>query len=56
MDGDLVVCVDDQKLDVGAFLWLIRPFCGWGMRITFTDESQIHGDPEVTLREPEDQG
>jgi hypothetical protein len=53
-DGDLVFYVDDQELDAEAFLRLIRPFAGWGMRITFMDESQIHDEPEVILRDPDD--
>jgi len=54
VDGDLVVYVDDQKLDSDAFLRLIRPFAGWGMRITFMDESQIHDEPAVILRDPDE--
>ena len=54
-DGNLVVYVDDEELDAEAFLQLIRPFAGWGMRITFMDESQIHDEPEVILRDPDDE-
>lgn len=54
VDGNLVVYVDDKELDAEAFLQLIRPFAGWGMRITFMDESQIHDEPEVILRDPDD--
>lgn len=52
-DGNLVVYVDDNELDAEAFLQLIRPFAGWGMRITFMDESQIHDEPDVILRDPD---
>ena len=55
-DGNLVVHVDDKELDAEAFLQLIRPFAGWGMRITFMDESQIHEEPEVIVRDPDDEG
>ena len=51
--GNLVVYVDDKELDAEAFLQLIKPFAGWGMRITFMDESQIHEEPEVILRDPD---
>ena len=54
--GNLVVYVDDKELDAEAFLQLIRPFAGWGMRITFMDESQIHEEPEVIVRDPDDEG
>ena len=55
-DGNLVVYVDDKELDAEAFLQLIRPFAGWGMRITFMEESQIHDEPEVIVRAPDDEG
>lgn len=55
-DGNLVVHVDDKELDAEAFLQLIRPFAGWGMRITFMDESQIHDEPDVIVRDPDDEG
>lgn len=55
-DGALVVYVDDYELDAEAFLRLIRPFAGWGMRITFMDESQIHDEPDVIVRDLDEQG
>lgn len=54
VDGNLVVYVDDKELDGEAFLQLIKPFAGWGMRITFMDESQIHDEPDVIVRDPDD--
>jgi len=53
-NGDLVVYIDDKELDAEAFLQLIRPFAGWGMRITFMDGSQIHDEPAVIVRDPDD--
>lgn len=53
-DGNLIVYIDDKELDAEAFLQLIRPFAGWGMRITFMDESHIHDEPEVIVRDPDD--
>jgi hypothetical protein len=53
-DGNLVIYVEDHELDAEAFLQLIRPFAGWGMRITFMDESEIHDEPEVIVRDPDD--
>jgi len=52
-DGSLVVYIDDKELDADAFLQLIRPFAGWGMRITFMDESQIHDEPSAIVRDPD---
>lgn len=53
-DGNLVVYVDDKELDAEAFVQLIRPFAGWGMRITFMDESHIHDEPDVIVRDPDE--
>jgi hypothetical protein len=52
-DGNLVVYVDDKELDADAFLSLIRPFAGWGMRLTFMDESQVYDEPSVIIRDPD---
>ena len=55
-DGNLVVYIDDKELDAEAFVQLIRPFAGWGMRIIFIDESQIHDAPDEIVRDPDDDG
>jgi len=51
--ANLVVYVDDKELDAEAFLSLIKPFAGWGMRLTFMDESQVYDEPSVIIREPD---
>jgi len=33
-----------------SFLSLIKPFAGWGMRLTFIDESQVYDEPSVIIR------
>jgi len=40
-------------LDAEAFLSLIKPFAGWGMRLTFMDDSQVYDEPSVIIREPD---
>lgn len=52
-NGDVIVYIDDKELDADAFLQLIKPFAGWGMRITFMDESQIHDEPSVIVHDPD---
>jgi len=52
-DRNLVVYIDDKELDAEAFLKLIKPFAGWGMRITFMDETQVYDEPSVIVREPD---
>ena len=52
--GNLVFYVDDKELNAEAFLSLIKPFAGWGMRLTFMDESQVYDEPSVILRDSDD--
>ncbi|PTE18730.1 hypothetical protein C5F48_23560 [Cereibacter changlensis JA139] len=50
----LVVWIDDEKLDVDAFARLLVSYAGWGMRITFVDESEVCEPPDVIIQDPED--
>ena len=52
--GNLVVYVDDKELNAEAFLSLIKPFSGWGMRLTFMDDSQVYDEPSVILRDSDE--
>ena len=48
--------ISPVRMTPRGLLQLIRPFAGWGMRITFMDESRIHEEPEVIVRDPDDEG
>jgi hypothetical protein len=53
--GELVVYVDDQKLDLRQFGRMLKTYAGWGMRIYFVDDDAIAEEPALEVREPEDQ-
>ena len=49
-----VILVDDAKLDLEAFGRMLLTFSGFGMRIAFVDEEDVNDEPEIVVREPED--
>ena len=49
-----VIMVDSQELSWSEFGKLICTFAGWGMRIEFTPEEEIHRRPRLEVREPKD--
>ena len=48
-----VITVDNQELTWSEFGKLICTFAGWGMRIEFTPEEEIHRRPRLEVREPD---
>lgn len=48
-----VIDVDGKMLTWQEFGSIIVSFAGWGMRIEFTPEDEIHRRPKVTVREPD---
>ncbi|MDX2170266.1 MAG: hypothetical protein SF182_24555 [Deltaproteobacteria bacterium] len=54
-DGEAIVYIDDQALSLAEFGRLICTYAGWGMRITFVPEDALCCEPQVELREPDDE-
>lgn len=49
----LVVDVDEQELQLEQFGKLLTTYAGWGMRIEFVPEDEVHRRPILEVREPE---
>ena len=49
-----VIQGDDRELTWGEFGRLICTYAGWGMRIEFVPEDEIHRRPKLEVREPEE--
>jgi hypothetical protein len=49
----LVVDVDEQELQLEQFGKLLTTYAGWGMRIEFVPEDEVHRRPVLEVREPE---
>jgi hypothetical protein len=47
------VSVDDRDLTPSEFARIVGTFGGWGMRIVFVPDDEIHDEPVVEVREPE---
>jgi hypothetical protein len=48
-----VIESDGKDLTWHGFGKMIVSFAGWGMRIEFTPEDEIHRRPKLVVREPE---
>jgi len=51
-NGQLVVGIDDQKLSLEEFGRMLTTYAGWGMRIEFVPDDQLHRRPALEVREP----
>jgi hypothetical protein len=51
-DNMAVVEIDDHELDAEAFSRMLTVYAGWGMRIEFVPEDDIHRRPVHEVREP----
>ena len=53
--GETVINIDDVELDMDAFGRMLRVYAGFGMRIAFVDEEDVAEEPEVVVKEPDDE-
>lgn len=49
-----IIQIDDMELDMAAFGRMLQVFSGFGMRIAFVDEEDVTEEPEMVVREPDD--
>jgi len=52
-DGQLVVGIDDHELSLEEFGRMLTTYAGWGMRIEFVPDDQLHRRPALEVREPD---
>jgi hypothetical protein len=52
LHGQLLIRVDEQDLQLKHFGKLLSTYEGWGMRIEFVPQEEVHGRPIVEVREP----
>ena len=51
-DGEPTVDIDDQELSWSEFGRLLTTYAGWGMRIVFVPDDELHIKPRIVVREP----
>jgi hypothetical protein len=49
---DTFISIDDRDFTVAEFLRLVGTFGGWGMRIAFVPDHEVHEQPKIKVREP----
>lgn len=52
-NGQLVVGIDDESLSLEEFGRMLTTHAGWGMRIEFLPDDQLHRRPTLEVREPD---
>ena len=52
-NGQLVVGIDEEQLSLEEFGRMLTTYAGWGMRIEFVPEEQLHRRPALEVREPD---
>src|SRR5437016_1178150 len=51
-NAQLVVAIDDHELSLEQFGRLLTTYAGWGMRIEFVPEDEVHRRSAHEVREP----
>jgi hypothetical protein len=52
-DGEPIIYIDDHELSWTEFGRLLTTYAGWGMRIVFVPDDELHLQPRIEVREPE---
>jgi len=50
-DGEPIIHIDDQELSWRDFGQLLLTHAGWGMRIIFVPDDELHVQPPIEVRE-----
>lgn len=54
-DGRAVVWIDEYELSLEEFGRLLTTYAGWGMRIVFVPDDRTDEEPEIEIRDPDDE-
>ena len=54
-ESGAVIEIDGREFSLEEFGRMLTTFSGWGMRICFVPEDEITKEPEIEVREPEDE-
>jgi len=51
-NGDVRIVIDDMDLSLEDFGRLLVTYAGWGMRLVFVPDDEIHMEPDIEVRDP----
>jgi hypothetical protein len=54
-NAEATIEIDDRELSLRAFGRLLTTYSGWGMRIVFVPDDELHQTPVIEVREPDDE-
>ena len=54
-DGEAVIEIDGRDFSLEEFGRMLTTFAGWGMRICFVPEDELAREPEIEVREPDNE-
>jgi hypothetical protein len=49
------VAIDDRDFTLAEFVKMVGTFGGWGMRIEFVPDDELHERPQIEVRDPPDE-
>jgi hypothetical protein len=48
------ITIDNRDFTIREFVRMVSTFGGWGMRIAFVPDDELHEEPEIVVKEPEE--
>lgn len=48
------ITIDNRDFTIREFVRMVSTFAGWGMRIAFVPDDELHEEPEIVVKEPEE--
>lgn len=51
-DGSVAIYIDDEEYSLREFGEILSMYSGWGMRVTFVPDDEVHEEPEIEVRKP----
>ena len=53
--GEAVIYIDDHELSLEEFGRLLTTYAGWGMRVVFVPDDRTEEEPNIEVRDPDDE-
>ena len=51
-DGPVAIYIDDKEYSLREFGEILSVYSGWGMRVVFVPDDEVHEGPVVEVRKP----
>lgn len=52
MDDPVAIYIDDEEYSLREFGQMLSMYAGWGMRVVFVPEGDVHEEPIIEVRKP----